>query len=78
MFRNHNENLQSTKKGNVDSQIIFNMMKLYSQNNGDNFLLISGDGDYKDLVDFLISKLVFLLRKYLINFDSCKFPCLKK
>lgn len=43
------------KKGNVDSDIIFIIMKkLYKQESFDQIVLVSGDGDYKPLVDFLI------------------------
>ena len=59
------------KKGNVDSDIIFSVMKkMYKE--GDDFskiVLISGDGDYKMLVDFLIEenkfeKVLFPNRKF--------------
>ena len=41
------------KKGNVDSDIIFNIMKkLYSKEDFDKIILVSGDGDYRMLVDF--------------------------
>jgi len=45
------------KKGNVDSDIIFNAMKrLYQKETFDKIVLVSGDGDYKMLVDFLIKE----------------------
>lgn len=45
------------KKGNVDSDIIFSIMKrLYTKEPFDKVVLVSGDGDYKMLVDFLISE----------------------
>jgi uncharacterized LabA/DUF88 family protein len=45
------------KKGNVDADIIFHAMKaLYKQKNFDKIFLVSGDGDYKQLVDFLIEE----------------------
>jgi uncharacterized LabA/DUF88 family protein len=45
------------KKGNVDSDIIFSIMKrLYAQEPFNKIVLVSGDGDYKMLVDFLISE----------------------
>jgi len=45
------------KKGNVDSDIIFNIMKkLYRKEKFDKIVLVSGDGDYKTLVDFLIEE----------------------
>ncbi len=45
------------KKGNVDSDIIFQVMKkLYKGEDFDKIILVSGDGDYKLLVDFLIEE----------------------
>ncbi len=45
------------KKGNVDSDIIFNIMKrLYKKEPFNKIVLVSGDGDYKMLVDFLIEE----------------------
>lgn len=58
------------KKGNVDSDIIFSMMKrIYKKEDFNKFILVSGDGDYKLLVDFLIEenkfeKILFPNRKY--------------
>ena len=46
-----------TKKGNVDSDIIFHAMKkLYLKEDFEKIVLVSGDGDYKTLVDFLIEE----------------------
>jgi len=45
------------KKGNVDSDIIFSIMKkMYKKEPFDKIVLVSGDGDYKMLVDFLIEE----------------------
>jgi len=45
------------KKGNVDSDIIFSIMKrLYKKEDFGKVVLVSGDGDYKMLVDFLIDE----------------------
>lgn len=45
------------KKGNVDSDIIFDIMKrVYKKEPFDKIVLVSGDGDYKMLVDFLIEE----------------------
>jgi len=45
------------KKGNVDSDIIFNIMKkLYLKEDFDKVLIVAGDGDYKMLIDFLIEE----------------------
>lgn len=56
-FREHNLAMLGVKKGNVDSDIIFYIMKkLYQKEIFDKIILISGDGDYKMLVDFLIKE----------------------
>ena len=58
------------KKGNVDSDIIFHIMKkMYKKEIFDKIILVSGDGDYKLVVDFLIEenrfeKVLFPNRKY--------------
>ena len=57
IFREHNSAMLGKKKGNVDSDIIFHIMKkLYKREPFGKVLLISGDGDYKMLVDFLIEE----------------------
>ncbi len=56
-FREHNPAMIGKKKGKVDSDIIFHIMKkMYKKENFDNIVLVSGDGDYKLLVDFLIEE----------------------
>ncbi len=56
-FREHNSAMMSQKKGNVDSDIIFDLMKrLYKKESFDKVVLVAGDGDYKKLVDFLIEE----------------------
>ena len=70
VFRQHNAAMIGHKKGNVDSDIIFSIMKrLYLREKFDKIILVSGDGDYKMLVDFLISedkleKILFPNRKF--------------
>ncbi len=55
--KEHNKLMVSDKKGNVDSDIIFDVMKKICENeNFDKILLISGDGDYIKLVKYLIEK----------------------
>lgn len=55
VFREHNPAMLGTKKGNVDSDIIFHIMKkLYKREDFEKIILVSGDGDYKRMVDFLI------------------------
>ncbi|MFH1175615.1 MAG: NYN domain-containing protein [bacterium] len=57
VFRKHNIVMAGKKKGNVDSDIIFGIMKkLYKKELLDKIVLVSGDGDYKMLVDFLIEE----------------------
>jgi len=57
VFRQHSEAMIGTKKGNVDSDIIFSIMKrLYKKEEFGQIVLVSGDGDYKNLVDFLIEE----------------------
>jgi uncharacterized LabA/DUF88 family protein len=57
LFREHNPAMIGKKKGNVDSDIIFHIMKkLYKQENFNKVVLVSGDGDYKSMVDFLIEE----------------------
>ena len=57
MFREHNSKIIGKKKGNVDSDIIFFIMqKLYFREDFNKVVLVSGDGDYKKLVDFLIKE----------------------
>jgi uncharacterized LabA/DUF88 family protein len=48
------------KKGNVDADIIFSIMKkIYQNEEFDRVVLVSGDGDYKRMVDFLIEEKKF-------------------
>lgn len=70
LFKEHNENLKAHKKGNVDTDIVFEIMKnLIDNKNFSKIVLISGDGDYKKLVDYLIKKGKF----YKILFPNKKF-----
>lgn len=69
IFREHSKIMASHKKGNVDSDIIFEAMrKLHEGDEFDKIVLVAGDGDYKKLVDFLIKherfeKILFPNRK---------------
>jgi uncharacterized LabA/DUF88 family protein len=57
VFRQHNSAMIGKKKGNVDSDIIFSVMKrICLKEKFDKIVLVSGDGDYKQLVDFLIEQ----------------------
>ena len=56
-FREHSPALKGTKKGNVDCDIVFAVMKkLVDGEDFDQAFIVSGDGDYKKLVDYLIKK----------------------
>ena len=57
IFREHNPAMVGKKKGNVDSDIIFHIMrKIYMKEDFGKVVIVSGDGDYKMLVDFLIEE----------------------
>ena len=70
VFKQHNPAMLGKKKGNVDTDIVFEIMKnIYKKNDFDKIILVSGDGDYKSLVDFLIEenkfkKILFPNRKF--------------
>jgi uncharacterized LabA/DUF88 family protein len=70
VFKQHNSIMLGKKKGNVDTDIVFEIMKkIYKRSDFDKIILVSGDGDYKLLVDFLIEenkfkKILFPNRKY--------------
>ena len=57
-FREHSSALRGKKKGNVDSDIVFGIMKkiLEEEDKFGKIFIVSGDGDYKKLVDFLIKR----------------------
>ncbi len=57
LFKEHNSKSKSGKKGNVDTDIVFEVMKnLIENDNFDKIILVSGDGDYKKLVYCLVNK----------------------
>jgi len=57
VFRQHNPAMLGKKKGNVDSDIILDsMIRMYKKEDFEKIVLVSGDGDYKGLVDFLIKE----------------------
>lgn len=61
IFREHNPNAISSKKGNVDTDIVFAVMKkLYKKECKGKIILVSGDGDYWHMVEFLIEEKRFL------------------
>lgn len=70
VFREHSSFMKGKKKGNVDSDIIFAAMKaVHEDKDFDKVVILSGDGDYKRLVDYLIKinrfeKILFPNKKF--------------
>ncbi len=61
IFKYHSLNLITEKKGNVDTDIVFEVMKNIVDNKDfDKIVLVSGDGDYRKLVDYLMGKNLFI------------------
>lgn len=57
IFKDHSSSMKGEKKGNVDTDIVFEIMKKVADNEVFNkIVLVSGDGDYKKMVDYLIDK----------------------
>ena len=57
IFKEHSINQISNKKGNIDSNLIFEIMKkICSKEKFNHIILISGDGDYKKLVNYMLYK----------------------
>lgn len=57
VFKEHNSNQLGKKKGNVDTDIVFEILKnVIEKEEFGKVVLVSGDGDYKKLVDYLIKK----------------------
>lgn len=58
VFREHNQKMSGKKKGNVDTDIVFEMMKRMIDEQGkfSKIVLVSGDGDYVKTVNYLVSK----------------------
>lgn len=57
VFKEHHQSSVGKKKGNVDSDIIFEIMRTLLDNElFAKIVLVSGDGDYKKVVDYLIKK----------------------
>lgn len=55
VFREHNPNTLSEKKGNVDTDIVFEVMrKIAEKEKFEKVVLVSGDGDYFKMVKYLI------------------------
>jgi uncharacterized LabA/DUF88 family protein len=57
LFKEHSPNLKGEKKGNVDTDIVFEIMKNLIDNKDFNkVILVSGDGDYKKVIDYFLIK----------------------
>jgi len=62
--------LMTEKKGNIDADLVFEIMKNVADNKDfDKIILVSGDGDYKKVVDYLVvknefEKILFPNRKF--------------
>ena len=57
IFRAHAADLHSSKKGNVDTDIVFTLMKNFHEHEEINkFYIVSGDGDYFKMVSYLLEE----------------------
>jgi uncharacterized LabA/DUF88 family protein len=57
VYKQHGFYMKTTKKGNVDTDIVFEIMKnLIDNQNFDKIVVVSNDGDYKKVIDYLITK----------------------
>lgn len=57
IFREHANSAVSEKKGNVDTDLMFELMRQYAEENSSKkFIIVSGDGDYFKAVRHLIDK----------------------
>ena len=74
-FREHNSNMKWKKKWNVDVDIVFEIMRrLKDEKDFDNIVIVSWDGDYIKLVNYLIEQNI--LKKIL--FPNWKYSSLYK
>ena len=54
-FRQHSESIKSRKKGNVDTDVVFQMLfDSFYEEQFDKVILVSGDGDYFKTVQHLL------------------------
>ena len=57
VFREHSNSMLGKKKGNVDTDIVFTIMaKLIDDQELGQIILVSGDGDYFKMVQYLVRK----------------------
>ena len=54
-FRQHSESIKSRKKGNVDTDVVFQMLfDSFYEDEFDKIILVSGDGDYFKTIQHLL------------------------
>ncbi|MDA9129398.1 NYN domain-containing protein [Candidatus Gracilibacteria bacterium] len=59
-FREHTSHMKGKKKGNVDVDIVFEIMRRVTEEQDfEKIVLVTGDGDYIKLVKYLIEKNIF-------------------
>lgn len=57
VYREHGANLKGKKKGNVDVDVVFQAMRdVHERDDFKGIVLVSGDGDYKRMVDWMIAE----------------------
>ena len=58
IFKEHQSGMKTRKKGNIDTDLVFYVMVKLLDNPDDfsKIIIISGDGDFKKLIDYLIKK----------------------
>ena len=56
MFREHLPSVVSSKKGNVDTDVVFQIMHDYHHNLFEKCVLVTGDGDYFKTVNYLLKQ----------------------
>jgi uncharacterized LabA/DUF88 family protein len=61
IFKDHDQHSVSKKKGNVDVDLVFEMMRQFAEEApGKKFILVSGDGDYYKVVKYFIEQKRFI------------------
>jgi uncharacterized LabA/DUF88 family protein len=61
IFKEALKNSQGEIKGNCDAELVVQSVMDFYENRTSRFILVTGDGDFRCLVDFLISKKVTTL-----------------
>lgn len=58
VFKDHTKSMTTRKKGNIDTDLVFHVMQklIEKPKEFSKIVLISGDGDFKKMVDYLIKK----------------------